>query len=177
MKKSKVEINLTTEERQKLEEITQTDKATFREVQRARLILLASEGMENKRISQKIGLSRWMVIQWRQRFAKDRLEGLKDTPRSGKKPRYNQETERRILSLLDNDPPAGYTNWNGNLMARQLGDVSHDQVWRVLRKHSIHLQSRHSWCISTDTEFTQKAADIAGLDLEFTQNECSYQRG
>ena len=144
MRKSKVEIKLTTEERQKLEEITRTRTGPYREVQRARLVLLASTGMENKTIAQEIGLSRSMVIQWRQRFAASRLEGLKDTLRSGKKPRYTQETERRILALLDTDPPAGYAIWNGNLVAQQLGDVSHDQVWRVLRKHSIHLQRRHS---------------------------------
>ncbi len=50
-------------------------------------------------------------------------------------------------------------------MAHQLGDVSPDHVWRVLRRHGIHLQRRHSWCISTDPEFTQKAADIVGLYL------------
>jgi hypothetical protein len=81
VRKSNVEINLTTEEGQKLEEITRTRTASFRKVQRALLILLADSGIENKRLSQKIGLPRWMVIQWRQRFAKVRLEGLKDTPR------------------------------------------------------------------------------------------------
>jgi transposase len=170
MRKSKVEIKLTTEERQKLEETTRTRTAPLREFQRARLILLAAEGKENKTISQEIGLSRVMVTQWRRRFAEARLEGLKDTPRSGKKPRYTQETERRILALLDTDPPSGYASWNGNLVAQQLGDVSHDQVWRVLRKHSIHLQRRHSWCVSTDPEFTQKAADIVGLYLDPPQN-------
>jgi len=170
MRKSKIEIKLNIEERQKLEEITRTRTAPYREVQRARLILLAATGMENKSIAQEIGLSRVMVAQWRQRFAEARLEGLKDTPRAGKTPRYTQETERRILALLDTDPPSGYASWNGNLVAQQLGDVSHDQVWRVLRKHAIHLQRRHSWCVSTDPEFTQKAADIVGLYLDPPNN-------
>jgi transposase len=170
MRKSKVEIKLTTVERQQLEEITRTRTAPFRSVQRARLILLAAEGMDNLAIAKEIGLSRSMVIQWRKRFAESRFEGLEDTPRSGKKPHYTQDTERRILSLLDTDPPAGYASWNGNLVAQQLGDVSSDQVWRVLRKHSIHLQRRHSWCVSTDPEFTQKAADIVGLYLDPPQN-------
>jgi transposase len=170
MRKSKVEIKLTVEERQQLEEITRTRTAPYRAVQRARLVLLAAEGMENKTIARAVGLSRSMVIKWRQRFAESRLEGLKDAPRSGKRPRYNQDTERRILALLDTDPPAGYARWNGTLVARQLGDVSPHQVWRVLRKHGIHLQRRHSWCVSTDPEFTQKAADIVGLYLDPPQN-------
>jgi len=170
MRKSKTEIKLTMEEKQKLEETVRTRTAPYRAVQRARLVLFASEGMPNKAIAQEIGLSRAMVVQWRQRFAQSRLDGLEDAPRSGKKPLYNRETERRILALLDTDPPVGYASWNGTLLARQLGDVSSHQVWRVLRQHGIHLQRRHSWCVSTDPEFAQKAADIVGLYLNPPQN-------
>lgn len=166
MRKSKIEIKLTVEEKQKLEETMRMRTAPFRAVQRARLILLAAEGMENKAIAREVGLSRSMVAQWRQRFADYRIGGLNDAPRSGKKPRYGKDMERRILALLDTDPPAGYGSWTGTLVAHQLGDVSSDHVWRVLRCHGIHLQRRHSWCISTDPEFTQKAADIVGLYLE-----------
>jgi hypothetical protein len=51
------------------------------------------------------------------------------------------------------------------VLAEQLGDVRDDQVWRVLRKHSIQLQRRCSRCISTDPEFGPEAADIVGLYL------------
>ncbi|MBW1845683.1 MAG: IS630 family transposase [Deltaproteobacteria bacterium] len=55
-------------------------------------------------------------------------------------------------------------------MANALADVSEHQVWRVLRKHGIHLQRRHSWCISTDPQFAEKAADIVGLYLSPPDN-------
>jgi transposase len=170
MRRSKIEIKLMIEERQNLEQITRTRTAPYRAVQRARLILLAAEGMENKAIAREVGLSRSMVVKWRQRFAESRLEGLGDKPRSGKRPRYDRDTERRILALLDTDPPAGYANWTGTLVARQLEDVSPHYVWRVLRRHGIHLQRRRSWCVSTDPEFTQKAADIVGLYLDPPKN-------
>jgi transposase len=170
MRKPKIEIKLTMEERQNLEETTRTRTAPYRAVQRARLVLLAADGMANKTIAREVGLSRATVVMWRQRFAESRLEGLEDSPRSGKRPRYNQDTERRILALLDTDPPAGYASWNGTLVARQLGDVSPHYVWRVLRRHGIHLQRHRSWCVSTDPEFTQKAADIVGLYLDPPKN-------
>ena len=91
-------------------------------------------------------------------------------PRPCKAVKYNQETEKRILAQLDCSPPAGYATWTGKLVAKALGDVSQHQVWRVLRKHSIHLQRRHSWCISTDPQFTQKAADVVGLYLNPPEN-------
>ena len=46
-----------------------------------------------------------------------------------------------------------------------LKDISDHQIWRVLRKHGISLERRHSWCISTDPCFAQKAADVVGLYL------------
>src|SRR4029077_13507000 len=67
-------------------------------------------------------------------------------------------------------PPEGYGKWSGGLLAEALGDVSDDQVWRVLRKHDICLQRRRSWCISTDPEFGPKAADVVGLYLNPPEN-------
>jgi hypothetical protein len=85
---------------------------------------------------------------------------------SGEKRRkYTSVTEERILKALDEPPPAGYSRWNGRLLAEHLGQVSKDQVWRVMRKHDLHLQRRQSWCVSTDPQFSRKAADVVGLYL------------
>ena len=43
--------------------------------------------------------------------------------------------------------------WTGRLVAGALGNVSDDAVWRVMRKHDLHLDRRQSWCVSTDPEF------------------------
>lgn len=45
--------------------------------------------------------------------------------------------------------------WNGRPVAEALGDVSDDAVWRVMRKHDLHLNRRQSWCVSTDPEFSR----------------------
>src|SRR5271157_1840984 len=134
MRKSDSIVVLTAEEKEKLEEIVHSRIAPFRSVQRARIILLAAEGMANKAIAEEVGLSRAMVVGRRQRFLELRLNALEDASRSGRKPRYDRDTERRILGLLDTDPPKGYSSWTGTLVAHQLGDVSSDQVWRVLRR-------------------------------------------
>jgi transposase len=98
------------------------------------------------------------------------LEGLSDAPRSGAPGIYTDETERRILAQLDEPLPGGETVWTARLLARELGDVSEDHIWRVFRKHGIHLQRRRSWCVSTDPEFAAKAADIVGLYLAPPEN-------
>jgi len=68
-----------------------------------------------------------------------------------------------ILAVLDRAPPNGYANWSGPLIARALGDVHVQYVWRFLRAHKIDLSGRKSWCVSNDPEFAAKAAEIAGL--------------
>ncbi len=110
------------------------------------------------------------ISKWRGRFARLRLTGLEDALRSGKPRLYDAVTATRILCTLNEAPPAGYACWNGRLLARRLQDVSEDQVWRVLRQHSISLERRRSWCISTDPYFAQKAADIVGLYLDPPEN-------
>ena len=126
--------------------------------------------MTNTAIAQEVGLTRSRVVAWRQRFARERLEGLEDAPRPGKPRRYDETTERRVLAQLDEPPPAGHASWNGPVLAEALEDVSVDQVWRILRAHGIQLQRRRSWCISTDPEFAQKAADIVALYLDPPEN-------
>ena len=55
--------------------------------------------------------------------------------------------------------------WTGSSLAAALGDVSADQVWRVLRRHKISLRRRRSWGTRTDPEFSRKAVDVVGLYL------------
>ena len=111
-----------------------------------------------------------MVSKWRRRFAEQGIEGLFDAPRKGRPARYSKQTRGRILAVLEEDPPPGYARWNGPLVAQRLGDVSRDQVWRVLREEGIHLERRRGWCVSTDPEFSAKAADVIGLYLDPPEN-------
>jgi transposase len=68
------------------------------------------------------------------------------------------------------DSQYGFARWNGRLVAEALGDVSDDAVWRVMRKHDLHLDRRQSWCVSTDPEFSRKASEIVGLYLKPPEN-------
>ena len=163
-------IELSEDERKVLQSWVRSGTTELRMAQRAGMILMAAEGKTNVAIAEQLATRTARISKWRVRFASDRLAGLCDAPRSGKPPRYTARTEKRILSALDDPPPAGYATWTGTLLAEQLGDVSDDQVWRVLRRHGIHLQRRRSWCISTDPEFARKAADIVGLYLDPPEN-------
>jgi transposase len=132
---------------------------------RARIVLLAADGRGSRAIARGVGCARGVVSKWRLRFARDRLAGLADRPRSGKPKTYDATADRRILAVLDRPPPEGFARWTAPRIAKDLGDVSDQYVWRFLRAQGIDLAGRKSWCVSTDPEFAAKAADIVGLYL------------
>lgn len=89
-----------------------------------------------------------------------------DRPRASRKPIYGKITNKRILTLLDQPPPAGYARWTGPLLAKSLGDVDVQYVWRFLREQQIDLAARKPSCESNDPAFVAKAADVVGLYID-----------
>ncbi len=135
---------MSNQERQTLESWVRSHKIEKRLEERARIILLAAGGDQSKDIAVRLNMRQATVSKWRNRFYEHRLSGLHDAPRKGAPARYDAKTKQRILKALDKKPPEGYSSWDGTLLSKYLGDVSPQHIWRVLRKHGIHLQRRHS---------------------------------
>src|SRR2546430_2767965 len=114
-------IRLTEEEKSILSEWSSGETADRRSVERARIILLASEAYTVEEIARHLHTRPARVSKWRQRFAKHRLFGLSDFQRSGTRGKYDADTERRVLELLEQPPPEGHAQWNGRLLAQALG--------------------------------------------------------
>ena len=144
------EVRLKPKVRKVLEARCRAPTTAQRDVKRARIVLLAAEGRSTRSIAEEVGVEPRIVSNWRRRFAERGLDGLKDRPRAGKKPIYGKATNKRILGLLNKPPPHGYARWTGPLLAKALGDVDVQYVWRFLREHSIDLAARKSWCESND---------------------------
>ena len=139
-------------------------------VDRAKVILGCLAGRRNDEVAAELGIQAATVGTWRKRFASEGLAGLRDRARPGKPPVYPaSELRQRILKQLEAQPPAGLAGWDGGTLAQALG-VSDDVVWRVLCKEGIQLRRHRSWCVSTDPEFSAKAAGVIGLYLSPPQN-------
>jgi transposase len=137
-----------------------------RMVQRARIVLMAASGASDVAIASKLGVTVATVGKWRGRYIKERLDGIKDRPRSGKPPKYDPDkTRNAILSKLGEPPPKGQQSWDGKALSKAL-DISDDKVYRVLRATRICLKKRRSWCVSKDPDFATKAADVVGLYMD-----------
>jgi transposase len=157
------EVHLSRKERAELEARCRSPRIIQRDLKRARIVLLAFDGASTRSIAKEVGVQPRIVSLWRNRFADQGLDGLQDKPRPGKKPIYTKATDRRILALLDMPAPDGFARWTGPLLAKALGDIDVQYVWRFLRSHKIDLAARKSWCESHDPAFAAKAADVVGL--------------
>lgn len=158
-------IELTAEERTELERWARSRTTEHRRRERARIVLMAADGAATRAVARAVGCTIGTASKWRVRFAEQRLSGLDESGERGPKPKYTPETDRRILAVLDGAPPSGFARWTGPLIAKALGDVDVQYVWRFLRAQKIDLSGRKSWCASKDPAFAAKAAEIVGLYL------------
>src|SRR6188472_3785572 len=88
-------IELSDHERCELERMARSETMPFRDVQRARIVLYAAEGLHDTEIAARLDTTPGIVGKWRRRFAEHRLEGLRDKPRSGRPRRFSSGAGRR----------------------------------------------------------------------------------
>jgi transposase len=131
--------------------------------QRARIVLLASQGMSNTRIAELVGVSRPTVIGWRDRYGERGLAGLDDEPRVG---RPRTVDHRGIVAATLRPPPKKYevTHWSSRLLGRHLG-IGDARVVGVWREFGVQPWRSESFRFSTDPELVAKVTDVVGLYL------------
>ena len=157
-----VECNEQTQ--RELERISNSHSEEIRLVRRANIVLGCINGKQIQDIAAELGEQKYIIIKWRDRFIAKGIAGLQDAKRSGKPITYGDEWRKAVLKKLDEKPPNNQARWDGPTLAAALG-TSEDAVQRFLQKEGIQLARLRTWCISTDTEFAAKAADIIGLYL------------
>ena len=135
-------------------------------VRRAQIVLLASEGKENREIAEELDIERTIVGRWRGRFAAQGLAGIeKDAPRGGRLPSKRQQVAPRIVEVTTQQTPAAATHWTTNTLARHLG-VSQSMVSRVWRAHGLKPHLSRTFKVSNDPRFVEKLTDVVGLYLD-----------
>src|SRR4051794_5770401 len=136
--------------------------------ERARIVLLAAEGVPNTEIAERVGVARQTVISWRGRGAASGIDGLVDEHRSGR-PRTVDRAKILVATLTP--PPArlGVTHWSSRLLAEHLRtDAS--TVLRTWRHHRVQPWRAETFKFSTDPELVAKVTDVVGLYLHPPEN-------
>lgn len=137
----------------------------LRLVQRAQIIQLASQGIYNHNIAQRLKISRPTVQLWRERFLALRLSGLeKDAPRPGRFPKISHKKVTEIVNATLHTTPPDATHWSTRSMAETYG-VSNATVQRIWKTHNLKPHLIETFKISKDKRFLEKLYDVVGLYL------------
>jgi transposase len=155
-------IVLTEEERVELNRLVRSKVTIVRLVQRARIILLAADGMQNRDIATQVGVGRIQVARWRGRYVESRFAGIeRDRPRGAPPVKVDVA---RLIELTTQSQPEVATHWSTRTMAETLG-VSPASVLRHWHAHGLKPHLVHNFKISRDPKFVEKLEDIVGLYL------------
>jgi transposase len=168
-------------DRARLERRVRDRGAPVRAAERARIVLLAAEGLTGPQIAERVGCTEPTVVKWRRQYADNGLAGLEDAPRpGGPKTVLTERVVSEILSATVTPPPdalraAGVTHWS----ARRLADwlrrskkitVSHDSIVRLWRRFCLAPHRTEGFKFSTDPQLAAKVTDVVGLYLNPPDN-------
>jgi transposase len=143
MKQAKYAVDLSEEERARLESMLRKGKSSARLQTRARILLKADEGMLNQDIMRALDVSETMIYRVRQRFVEEGVEAaLHDKARPGKKPKLDDKQCAHLIAIACSDAPQGHDHWTLRLLADKVVELgfaasfSHEGVRDVLKKTS-----------------------------------------
>ena len=158
-------LKLAEGQRSTLEILTKSTTAPFREVVRARALLLAVDGVASTRIAEQVGVSAMTVRAWRSRFASEGLATFGQVHKGrGRKPSIPAEKVDAIVKATLQDKPRGETHWSCRSMAKAQG-VSPATVQRIWSARGLQPHRVETFKLSTDKRFETKLVDVVGLYL------------
>jgi transposase len=158
-------------DRSRLEALTRSRSVQAGLAQRARIVLLAADGLPNAEIARRTSTSRPTVVGWRGRYETGGIAALEDLPRSGQPPEVD-EIAVVVATLADEGRPPehlGVTHWSARLLAAEL-KIGFATVARIWRKWNLQPWRVETFKFSTDPELDAKIRDIVGLYLDPPEN-------
>jgi len=155
-------------DRERLLSMTRSSSVRAGLAQRARIVLLAADGLSNSAIAERVGVSRPTVIGWRGRHEQRGMKGLADEPRAG---RPRQVDPRAVVAATLTPPPKklGVTHWSSRLLAVRLG-IGNATVARAWRDYGVQPWRAETFKFSTDPQLVAKVTDVVGLYLAPPEN-------
>jgi len=172
------EIVLSKADRIRLEKWSSRRSVPVRLRERARIVLLAADGLTNKEIAAELGIDANKVGRWRTRYADAGPAGIeKERPRGGnhggKDSRAQAALRSRVIEATTQSAPEDATHWSCRSMARHLG-TTHSFVNRVWRSHGLKPHLIRTFKLSGDPRFEEKLQDVVGLYLDPPENAAVF---
>lgn len=156
-------ITLSFDQQATLEQWARSRSRPARVVERARIVLLAAAGQQDKQIATVMKITPKKVSRWRSRFLTLGMAGLeRDASRPGRSPKITATFVRRVVNMTTRQKPPTATHWSTRSMARAVG-ISEASVRRIWRSHGLKPHRVENFKISNDPEFAEKLENIVGL--------------
>ena len=162
-------VVLEPEQRAQLKALSTSRSLPHALVTRARVILMAADGVENIVIAKRVGLSRLSVGKWRQRFAQYGIEGLHDELRPGRPRTIEDDRIAKLINQTLRSQPKNATHWTIRLIAKH-SKISKSSVQRIWHVFGLRPHRHQTFKLSNDPFFIEKVRDIVGLYLNPPQN-------
>ncbi len=158
-------IVLTPEQQEALEQCARARSLSVRLVERARIVLLAAAGKQDKDVAGELGITAQKAARWRKRFLALGMVGLeKDAPRPGRAPSISAAKVKRVIQKTTQEKPAHRTHWSTRSMATAVG-LSEATVRRIWHKNGLKPHLVETFKVSTDPHFAEKLEAVVGLYL------------
>ena len=159
------DVKLKKNERMTLQRWWRGRRVSVRQRERARIVLMASEGRSNQEIATVMGVKAHTVGRWRNRFAELRLAGIeKDLPRGGRPRDQREQLESEIIRKTTQETPKNATHWSTRTLAKELG-VTQSMIHRVWKANGLRPHLVRTFKLSRDPHFEEKLIDVVGLYL------------
>ena len=158
-------VVLNPEQKETLEQIARARSRSVRMVERARIVLLAAAGKQDREIAAALSITAHKAARWRNRFLDLGIAGLeKDAPRAGRTPRISAAQVKQVIHKTTQEKPANATHWSTRTMAAAV-NLSPATVRRIWHKHGLKPHLVETFKVSSDPRFAEKLEAIVGLYL------------
>jgi transposase len=147
MSQKQFRVQLSTHERDRLQEIIRSGKHKARKITRCRILLLADgpKGKTDQEIVDALNVSLGTIFNIRRRYAQEGLEpAISERPRSGQPPKFKGRTAAKITAIACSTPPAGQAKWSLRLLADRVVElkivdsISHQSINNILKKTNLN---------------------------------------
>jgi transposase len=153
-------ISLTDEQERELTRLARSKRTSVRLAQRAQIVLLAAQGLQNKDIAEQLDIGRVQAARWRERYLDSGLQGIeRDLPRGAPPVKVDVA---KLVEMTTQSTPEAATHWSTRTMGEVLG-VSASTVMRHWQAHGLKPHIVRGFKVSRDPQFIEKLEDIVGL--------------
>src|SRR5450631_849262 len=158
-------IEVPSEDREELRRLVRDRNTSQKVVWRARIVLLAGNGMGARDVAAEVGTSVLTVRRWRRRYRDKGVAGLlKDATRPARKKPLSAQMINKVVNMTLHEKPPKATHWSLRSMAKASG-VSPSSVQRIWKAHGLKPHLVRTFKLSRDPKFSEKVADVVGLYL------------